>query len=72
MTFLELLKCNDEFTFEYEKTKYEVICENGKRCIYEQRTNTLIGEYMSNDDLIKKAQINGKKVFEIIKEINII
>ena len=72
MTFTELLFCNDEFSFKYDSIKYAVVSENGKRSIYEESSNRLICEFSSNNDLISKGTIKGKKILDILEEIEIL
>ena len=72
MTFTELLFYNDEFCFIYQSVKYWIISENEKRCIYEESTNKLIGEYSSNDDLLNTAIIKGQKLTDILEKIEVI
>jgi len=72
MNFIELLFCNDEFTFRYNNIKYSIISEKGKRSIYEEDTNKLIGEYSSNEILLNMAIIDGRKITDIIDKIEII
>lgn len=71
MDFIELLYCNDEFSFKYNDIKYAIVSENGNRSIYDEKTNKIIGRYLSNDNLLNNAVIDGKKIAEILNEIEI-
>lgn len=68
--FIELLLINEEFVFSYNGIKYEVIWETEtKRSIY-LSTNELLESFSSNEELLENAVIQGKKLKDIINDIN--
>ena len=68
--FIELLLINEEFAFSYSGIKYEVIWESPtKRSIY-LSTNKLLESFSSNEELLENAVIQGKKIKDIINDIN--
>lgn len=68
--FLELLFCNDEFEFSYNGVRYEVISQYG-RSIFDSANNELIALFDSNNDLYESATLDGKRLKDIIDEIEV-
>lgn len=66
--FLEYISYNEEFGFEYNGVKYEVVSEFG-RSIYKVEGNILIQSFDNNKELLEKATIEGLKLTSILDEI---
>ena len=76
-TFIELLERNDEFVFQYGKTKYEIVYEDlydnaiYLLCLYLSDNGTFLQSFRDKDDFLENGQIDGKFIKEIIDEIKV-
>lgn len=68
--FLELLFCNDEFEFSYNGVRYAVISQYG-RSLFDAANNKLIASFDSNNDFYENATLDGKRLKDIIDEIEL-
>lgn len=67
-TFLEYTSYNEEFGFEYNGVKYEVVSEFG-RYIHKVEGNILIQSFKNNEQLLENATIEGLKLSSILDKI---
>lgn len=77
-TFLELLDWHDEFVFIYNGIKYEIV--NGDEYgigdgislyLSDNKYGKFIQSFISKDDFLKNAQIEGKSIIEILNKIKV-
>jgi hypothetical protein len=68
--FLEMLFCNDEFEFSYNGVRYAVISQYG-RSLFEVYNNKLICSFDSNDDFYENATLDGRRLKDILDEIEL-
>lgn len=77
-TFLELLDRHDEFVFVYNGIKYEIV--NGDEYgegegislyLSDDSYGTFIQSFISKDDFLKNAKMEGKDILRILDEIKV-
>lgn len=77
-TFLELLDWHDEFVFTYNEIKYEIV--NGDEYgegkgislyLSDDAYGTFIQSFISKDDFLKNAKIEGKSIIKILNKIKV-
>ena len=74
--FLEALYVNEEFTFSYNNVKYEIIHDG--TCFVAlflddgSKRGKLINKYNSYEDLLNNGIIQGRKIKDIIQDIEFI
>ncbi len=77
-TFLELLDWHDEFVFTYNGIKYEIV--NGDEYgmgagislyLSDESYGTFIQSFISKDDFLKNAKIEGNSIIQILNKIKV-
>lgn len=77
-SFLELLSCHDEFVFNYNGIKYEIV--NGDEdglgsgislYLSDSGLGKFIKSFNDKNDFLNNGRIDGKKIFDIINEIEV-
>lgn len=77
VSFLDLLNCGDEFIFEYNNVKYEIVRGDGNCPTLEGlalylsdcEQGTFIKSFKSNEDFLNNAVLEDKPISEIIDDI---
>lgn len=68
-TFMELLSWNEEFTFIYNETKYEIVYEHGLSLyLSDGKRGVLIRRFYDREDFLYNGFIDDKKICDIVSQ----
>lgn len=74
-SFMDLLMCHDEFTFNFKGKEYEIVYveedENGNMLLslYDNQSGTLLRTFKDSEDFLENAEIDGVKAKDFIRDI---